>query len=98
MVDTLQRAGRAMRTGGGHAVFTIFFERWALDINCADYNENGEKYEHDPDRPRADIGKTSKRADRAPLSLIELVQSQTCIRQLFANYLNDSTASGISLE
>lgn len=87
-----------MRTGDGYAIFCIFFEGWALDINCADYNVNSEKYRHDPDRPRADIGKTSRRAERAPLSLIELLQLPTCIRRLFANYLNDTTASGIFVE
>lgn len=92
IVDALQRGGRAIRTGNEDALFVIFYESWALEINPEEYNEG--KYLHDPDRPRQDLRPSSQRRERAPYSSLRLVQSSTCIREYFAQYLNDTTESG----
>ena len=91
-VDTLQRGGRALRVSKDWALFVIFYEAWALTINENDYT--GDIL--DPDRPRKDLRVSSRRAERAPLSGILLVQSKSCLRRFFANYLNDTLPEGPS--
>ena len=90
IVDALQRAGRALRTSMEPALFVLFYEAWALDIKEMDYTGDVQ----DPDRPRHDLQLSSKRPDRAPLSAVRLIQLKTCIRQYFADYLNDKSPEG----
>ena len=47
IVDALQRAGRALRASMEMALFVLFYEAWALEINVGDYT--GAVL--DPDRP-----------------------------------------------
>jgi superfamily II DNA or RNA helicase len=91
IVDVLQRAGRALRTSMETALFVLFYEAWALEINENEYMGD----ESDPDRPRKDLRLSSRRAERAPLSGIKLVQLKTCSRRFFAYYLNDTSAEGM---
>ena len=48
----------------------------------------------DPDRPRKDLRISSRRAERAPLSGIRLVQSKACLRRFYTNYLNNTSPEG----
>jgi hypothetical protein len=89
-VDVLQRAGRALRTSMETALFVLFYEAWALEIKITDYTGDIQ----DPDRPRHDLRLSSKRSERAPLSGVRLIQLVTCIRQYFAEYLDDKSAEG----
>src|SRR6266446_2858058 len=89
-VDALQRGSRALRVSKEWALFVVFFEAWALTINENEYT--GDVL--DPDRPRKDLRISSRRAERAPLSGIQLVQSKTCLRRFYASYLNDTSPEG----
>lgn len=96
IVDTLQRAGRAIRNCNGHqnfGLFVLFHEAWSNEIHQDDY-EHTDEFRNDPDRPRAELRECSKRQERAPHSLIKLVQSDTCMRAMFAQYLDDDSDSG----
>ena len=37
IVDALQWGGRAIRIGDEHALFVMFYESWALEMNLEDY-------------------------------------------------------------
>lgn len=94
VVDALQRGGRANRTAQEPVLFVMFYDPWVLDIDQADFDKNAQKFLQDPDRPREELRIAAQRRERAPLSLINLAQSDTCLRSLFAQYLNDSTPQG----
>ncbi|KAJ8083509.1 hypothetical protein PM082_009383 [Marasmius tenuissimus] len=84
----VQAGGRAERDPEFKGLYIIFYESWALDISLEAF-ENG-KWPADPDRPREGLGQRSSLQLRACRFSIELVTSTTCIRKLFANYLNDT--------
>ncbi|KAF9486495.1 P-loop containing nucleoside triphosphate hydrolase protein [Pholiota conissans] len=90
IVDAIQRGGRAIRTGNETALFVVFHEEWALNIKEDEYPEG-----IDPDRPRADLRSNSRAQERAPLSGIRLAQCTICLRQFYADYLNDQTAAAM---
>lgn len=92
IVDALQRGGRAIRIGNETALFVVFYESWALNIDESNYMEGT-----DPDRPCANIGQNSRVQDRAPLSAVRLVRCPTCLRGFYANYLDDRSDSGVSI-
>jgi len=95
IVDALQRGGRAIRIGDEHALFVVFYEPWALEINLEDYLDiNGSQNIDDPDRPRDKLRVNSQRRERAPYSSVRLVQCRTCLRQFYADYLNDKSVTG----
>ncbi|KAF6744012.1 P-loop containing nucleoside triphosphate hydrolase protein, partial [Ephemerocybe angulata] len=88
VVDTLQRAGRAIRTGTEDALFILFYDLSVHDIALEEYS-NGDQ--GDSDRPRTNLTmRNPNRKDRAPYFLVELIQSRRCIRASFAKYLNES--------
>ncbi|KDR79157.1 hypothetical protein GALMADRAFT_63303 [Galerina marginata CBS 339.88] len=96
IVDALQRGGRAIRTGDEHALFVVFYEPWALEINLEDYlDTNRSNGIDDPDRPRDKLKVNSQRRERAPYSSVRLVQRPTCLRQFYAEYLNDHSATAV---
>ncbi|KAF8166050.1 P-loop containing nucleoside triphosphate hydrolase protein [Pholiota molesta] len=92
IVDALQRAGRAIRTGNEPALFVLFHESWALEIDPDDYMEGT-----DPDRPRSNLDTHSRQRDRAPLSVVRLIRCSSCLRQFFTDYLNDQSTIGTLL-
>ncbi|KAF8150858.1 P-loop containing nucleoside triphosphate hydrolase protein [Crassisporium funariophilum] len=95
IVDALQRGGRAIRTGDEQALFVVFYEPWAFEINLEEYlNANSSNVIDDPDRPRDKLKINSQRRERAPYSSVCLVQRPTCLRQFYADYLNDKLAMG----
>lgn len=75
----------------------MFYDPWVLDIDQAEYSENAQKFLQDPVRPRDELCIAAQRRERAPLSLVNLAQSHTCLRAQFAQYLNNSTPEGKSL-
>ena len=91
IVDGLQRGGRAFRVSNSTALFVVFHEAWALDIQEEDYTGDI----NDPDRPQKDLRSSSRRQERAPLSGIRLVQSSACIRRFYADYLDDKAPEGL---
>jgi len=90
-VDGLQRGGRAFRVSNSTALFVVFHEAWALDIQEKDYTGDI----NDPDRPQKDLRASSRRQERAPLSGIRLVQSRACLRRFYADYLDDKSPEGL---
>lgn len=90
-VDTLQRAGRALRNSDEDALFVIFYDPWVNDISPDEYKDGDSS---DPDRPRSQLRPNSQRRDRIPLSSLNLVKCATCLRVQFANYLNDTSQAG----
>ena len=52
IVDALQWGGRAIHIGDEHALFVVFYESWALEINLEDYlDTNCSQTIDDPDQP-----------------------------------------------
>lgn len=90
VVDALQRGGRAIRVGNEHAIFVVFHETWALEVDEAEYMDGS-----DPDRPRANLAQHSRAQERAPLSAVRLVQCGTCLRGFYADYLDDQSEEGL---
>ncbi len=90
-VDTLQRAGRALRNSAEDALFIIFYEPWVHDISLSEYNEGDIS---DPDRPRGKLRSHAQRRERAPLSSLRLVKDPGCLRSEFASYLGDTSDEG----
>ncbi|KAF8169076.1 P-loop containing nucleoside triphosphate hydrolase protein, partial [Pholiota molesta] len=90
IVDALQRGGRGIWVGDEHALFVIFYESWALEIDEDEYMEGT-----DPDRPRAKLGVHSRAQERAPLSAIQLVRCRTCLRKFYADYLDDCAENAL---
>ncbi|RXW12462.1 hypothetical protein EST38_g13391 [Candolleomyces aberdarensis] len=88
-VDAIQRGGRGGRKPGSEALFVIFYEDWVESINLPDYLAPGSDLV-DPDRPRSSLKSSANRRERAPYSMVKIVQEDTCIRhQLNIDYLND---------
>lgn len=90
-VDTLQRAGRALRNSDEDALFVLFYESWVHGISLSEYTDGDLS---DPDRPRGQLKSRAQRRERASLSSLRLVKSPGCIRSEFANYLNDTSDEG----
>ena len=90
-VDTLQRAGRALRNSDKDALFVIFYEPWAHAISLSEYNEGDTL---DPDRPRGHLKSRAQKRERAPLSSLRLVKGPGCLRSEFASYLGDTSTEG----
>lgn len=90
-VDTLQRAGRALRNSDDHAVFIIFYEPWVHELSFSEYSEGDLS---DPDRPRGQLKSHAQRRERAPLSSLKLVKDPGCLRAEFASYLGDTSEEG----
>ena len=94
IVEALQRGGRVGRRDGSQGLSVIFYDLWALTIPLDEYADSRSD---DPDRPRALSKPTTSRKDRAPLSCVQLVQLQTCLRVFFASYLGDNAVNGALL-
>jgi hypothetical protein len=93
MVDLLQRGGRALRNSDDDALFVVFYEPWAHEVDLDEYKEGNLD---DPDRPRGPLKSSSKRRERAPFLCLRLVKSVTCLRAEYASYLADNSRDGTS--
>lgn len=91
-VNTLQRAGRALRNSNADALFVIFYDPWVKEISLDEYTDD---LSADPDRPRSQLKPTSQRRERVPLSSLRLVKCGTCLRRQFTEYLNDTSQAGV---
>ncbi|KAF4618102.1 hypothetical protein D9613_012643 [Agrocybe pediades] len=87
IVDGLQRAGRAARSPGQTALFVVFFDEKVLHISEREFTGDVQ----DPDRPRTKLTSNSDYLERAPLSGVHLVQTESCLRKFFAEYLDDKS-------
>ncbi|KAF8124050.1 P-loop containing nucleoside triphosphate hydrolase protein [Boletus edulis] len=93
MAEAAQRAGRAVRDQGLHGLYLTMIEPWALELSLA--GEDGQI--SDPDKPYAGIvKKTSSKPDRTGYASLRFAQSKTCLRKLFAEYLNDQSLEALS--
>ena len=74
-----------------HGLFVMMYEPWVPDVKLETLCLDAE----DPDRPHAGtIKKNSAKQDRTGRAMIQLVQSTTCLREFFNEYLDDRTSSG----
>ncbi|KAF9039932.1 P-loop containing nucleoside triphosphate hydrolase protein [Panaeolus papilionaceus] len=92
LMDTIQRAGRAYRKPDRNALFLVMYEPWIDSISLEDFRYGDLT---DPDRPRAELKKSSKQRDRIGYMSAQLLKSSLtgdCIRRLFASYLVDDLA------
>ena len=70
-------------------------EPWALELTLV--GEDSQISDSDPDRPYAVIvKKTSSKLDGTGYASLRFAQSKTCLRKLFAEYLNDQSLEGYS--
>ncbi|KAL0057159.1 hypothetical protein AAF712_016207 [Marasmius tenuissimus] len=97
--EALQRGGRVVRGSGKIGLFLILYEEWVLEVDLSEFFEEHKGLDSsDPDRPRRALTDKSTRYDRAPYSLVKLVQDDSlCLRKYFAEYLGDNSPHGIHL-
>ncbi|KAJ3545917.1 hypothetical protein NMY22_g2258 [Coprinellus aureogranulatus] len=89
LVDILQRAGRAIRTGSEDALFLLFYPSWVDEISLDEYASGDVA---DLDRTRASLDfKNPKDKDRASYFIVFTIKSKDCRRGNFATYLGDTT-------
>ena len=92
----LQRGGRGGRNPNDKSIFLVMYEPWVKELDLS--NIPAAKFAEDPDRPFIiSSSKRQPKTERTGCFCISLVQSATCIRRLFADYLGDSSFEGISL-
>jgi superfamily II DNA helicase RecQ len=90
--NTVQRCGRGGRAPSTSAVFLILYKPWAMATDISSVAEDLD----DPDRPLQAITKTSKKPERTGVAMYRLIQTSSCMRKFFANYLADETPNGVS--
>jgi hypothetical protein len=89
--NLIQRIGCGGRAAGMSAIFLLLHEPWAITTDLSSFTGNLD----DPDQPLQAITKTSKKPEHIGLAMYQLVQSPSCIRRFFADYLGDETSTGI---
>ncbi|KAF8871179.1 P-loop containing nucleoside triphosphate hydrolase protein [Infundibulicybe gibba] len=94
LLVALQRAGRVIRrTGPGNTgLFLVFYEPWVHDISLDDFATGDLR---DPDRPQGTLTQSSRKQDRASFASIQYVQSKSCLRDRFAQYLDDQAPDAL---
>lgn len=94
--STLQRAGRGGRNATGLAVFLMMYEPWVLDIDLSASGVEESVSALDPDYPHSGkLTKYSTKQQRTGRAMVSIVQSTTCIRKMFAEYLKDQSIEGM---
>ncbi|KAJ3818099.1 P-loop containing nucleoside triphosphate hydrolase protein, partial [Lentinula raphanica] len=93
--DAIQRAGRVVRREGRQGLFLILYEAWVLEINLSEFDN---QWASDPDRPRKKLSENSNRRERAPFSMVHMIQLKECQRQSYASYLEDQYELGFAGE
>jgi len=74
----------------------MMFEDWVDEVDVS--NVPLEELQEDPDRPfELAYKKFPTKQERTGIQSIQTVQStnEACIRGIFANYLNDTTSTGM---
>lgn len=90
MVELIQRLGRAARDGQFSGLFLLMYEGWAHDEKIPAVAVQ------DREAPIRLITKPKpSKQERTSHAMLELVQMKDCIRQFFAEYLNDDTLTGM---
>lgn len=91
---TLQRGGRGGRSSLTEALFLIMFESWLLPITLDEVNID---FVTDPDHPNvSQLTIRSTKQERTGGAIITILQSDICLRILFAKYLADVSLDGTS--
>jgi hypothetical protein len=73
------------------------YEGWVEDLDISDIT--AEERQEDPDRTFfLSHKKNTTKKDRAGIASITCIQSEECIRRIFAVYLNDTTPEGSSVQ
>ncbi|KAF8825281.1 hypothetical protein HHX47_DHR4000326 [Lentinula edodes] len=80
--------GRVMRQLGCFGLAVLFSEQWVLDLDPEDFTTWDCE---DLDRPCGYLKQNASAKDRAPFSLVVLVQTSMCLRLFFATYLGDAS-------
>ncbi|KAF8991813.1 P-loop containing nucleoside triphosphate hydrolase protein, partial [Hymenopellis radicata] len=93
MVTALQRGGRVWRTLLGYGIVLIMYEAWAITADLSEHPLDG----RDPDQPlKQPLTAKSKKPERTSIGMYHLVQdTEICIRQFFATYLNDTSLTAL---
>jgi hypothetical protein len=97
----IQHGGCSGRDPNINSIFLTMIEPWVFDMdldpNSSPRHANEpSNTEDDPDAPL--LPSTSKNPTKqhcVRCAAVEFVQSETCIRQDFANYLDDNDPSGL---
>ncbi|KAJ3766263.1 P-loop containing nucleoside triphosphate hydrolase protein [Lentinula raphanica] len=84
--DANQRAGRVVRREGRQGLFLILYEAWVLEIDLSEYDN---QWASDPDWPCKRLTDNSNRRERAPFSMVHMIQLKECQRHSYASYLGD---------
>ncbi|KAI9442063.1 P-loop containing nucleoside triphosphate hydrolase protein [Lactarius psammicola] len=90
----LQRGGRGGRSPMGKAIFLLMYEPWVMTI---DLSTVGVDTVSDPDHPNIHkLTPHSTKQARTGVTIIKIVQlEQECLRQLYADYLNDTSIDAL---
>ena len=90
--NTLQCCGCGGRAPSTSALFLILYEPWAITADLSSLSQDLD----DLDQPIQVLTKASKKPERTGVAMYRLIQSSTCICQLFADYLQDRAPTGKS--
>jgi len=93
VAELIQRGGRGGRDDDIMALFLIMYESWVLDLDVSHVTAG--QLKDDPDHPYfTGLKKNLTKKERAGIASIVCIQSPECIRQIFAEYLDDTTLEG----
>ncbi|KAL0563514.1 hypothetical protein V5O48_018553 [Marasmius crinis-equi] len=94
--DALQRGGRANRQLMKFGLFLILYERWVLEVDLDEFEENRAAFGDDQDRPREKLTDKSDVRERAASSMVRLLSDdQLCMRKFFRDYLGDESPNSL---
>ncbi|KII95827.1 hypothetical protein PLICRDRAFT_26163 [Plicaturopsis crispa FD-325 SS-3] len=90
--DSIQRAGRGGRDDETCALFLMMIEPWAYkaELDGDDLNDDPDK----PHRPKPKDGNRTKQ-DRIGRASLAYAQTDGCLRQFWATYLNDNSSTAL---
>jgi superfamily II DNA/RNA helicase len=94
--DNIQRGGRTGRDLNDWGLFLMMFEDWVDEVDISEVP--AEELDEDPDRPfELTYKKYPTKLERTGIHSIQTLQSsnKNCLRKIFAEYLNDSTSTGM---
>ncbi|KAH9011631.1 II DNA helicase [Lactarius pseudohatsudake] len=90
----LQRGGRGGRRPTGAAIFLLMYEPWVKSIDPAAVEVDTASDPDHPNVPKLTVHSTKQA--RTGIAMIKIIQrEQECLRQLFADYLNDTSLDAL---